>query len=284
MEPVNLPETALERLKQAKDNAESGSASNLFSGDFTARDLLLLKQSCFRPAGLVYGASVMHVGCNTGMYQGIGEVTQYAQAYQEAIGNAISRLQAEAKLLGAEGVINIHAKVSGFNKGEQLELGSQNLAVTLFGTAVQYMGPSDTAKFQESPFLTELNADGFCGVMRTGFFPTALASGATVYQAFASTQNMTYHPYEEPNLTGTVYQCRETCQAQVEAWARSNGSTGVVNMRFYLRHHEFDSGSNNYNRYYYVFALCLGTCVKHFVIPESQSALARGEKFVLPLN
>lgn len=284
MDPVSLPQSALERLRQAKAGAANGSGKQLFSGDFTARDLLLLKQANFKPVGLVFGASVMFVSFTNAAYWSVGSISTYSEGYQEAIHNAIVRMQEETKLLGADGVINIVAKISGFTEHEGLQFGSQNLMVTLMGTAVQYIGPADTSRFQEAPFMTELNADGFCGLLRTGHFPTGLAAGATVQMAVQYSLGSGFKPFEEPNLTRTIYYCREECQKQAEGWAAAHGSSGIVNMRLFLRHHEVDRGQNSASGYIFIFALCLGTCVKHFVIPESQTALAKGEKFVLPLN
>ncbi len=285
MEPNNLPQSAIARLNQAKQGASSADGRKfLFSGDFTARDLLLIKQAGFQPIGLVFGACVMQVGMNQLGYYQVGEVPTYSMAYQDAVGNAIMRLEQEAQILGADGVINIRSHISGFGEDSSGVFGSQGMIeVTFFGTAIRYNGDAQLKNARSAPFMTELNADGFCGLLRTGYIPTGLATGSTVYLSMAYSTGYGFQPFEEPNLTATLYRCRESCQSQAEQWARSHGSSGIVDFRIGLHMHPWESG-NQGQGFFAVFALCLGTCVSQYNLPEATAFLAQGEKLVLPLN
>jgi uncharacterized protein YbjQ (UPF0145 family) len=86
-----------------------------FSSDLSGQDFWTLLRAGYRPLGLVMGNCVYHVG-----YQGLGqwfrnigknvEMTNFTQALYDARELAMERMQAEASVLEAEGIIgaNIH--------------------------------------------------------------------------------------------------------------------------------------------------------------------------------
>ena len=64
-----------------------------------------------------------------------GEVEQYSRLMYEARELALSRMQAEADALGADGVIAVKLNIEYMHGGDWRE-------VTAIGTALKYTGPS----------------------------------------------------------------------------------------------------------------------------------------------
>src|ERR1700760_1902767 len=98
MEPNALDPVAGERLSHA---------DKLFTSDLSANEFALLHGAGFEPIELVMGVSVYHVGYQfTGIKQQ-AELPVLTDATYRARWNAMSRMQAEADALGADGVVGV---------------------------------------------------------------------------------------------------------------------------------------------------------------------------------
>lgn len=255
MEPGLLPASSLERLKSA-----SGEHS-LFSGDFTARDLLLLKQAGFAPKGLVFGASVFNVGYQYGGFVA-GSIPTYAEAYAGAVGNAISRMEQEASLMGADGVINIEARITGMSEGTGEGLTQGMIEVVLIGTAIKHSGAESLLNSRGRPFMTELDADGLCGLLRVDCIPTGLAFGVDVQLATQYSGSFGFKSFEEPSMTQRIYSVRANSQMMAQQYAEMHGSEGIVDYKTRITFHRRETSSDPPSYYFLVFGFCLGTCVR----------------------
>ncbi len=88
------------------------SAGMPFTSDLSGQDFWTLVQAGYAPLGLVMGTCVYHVG-----YRGVGavmstsmrnaELPHFTQALYEARELAMSRMQEEARALGAEGIVGV---------------------------------------------------------------------------------------------------------------------------------------------------------------------------------
>ena len=96
-----LPVNAEERLREMHGRAD------FFTSDLSVNEFVLAADDGIRPLGQVMGSTIYHVGWQyTPMYIS-GELTTLTQAQTQARKLALSRLQQEAKLLGAHGVIGV---------------------------------------------------------------------------------------------------------------------------------------------------------------------------------
>ena len=107
-----------------------GRQRGLASSDLSINEFALTRAAGFEPIGLVMGSSIYHVGWQAMQWNQSQEVTILTQAMYNARGLAMSRLVAEADLLGADGVVGVHLEIT--NQEWESEL-SEFVAI---GTAV----------------------------------------------------------------------------------------------------------------------------------------------------
>lgn len=145
-----------------------------FTSDLSPNEYLLTRESGCQPIGVVMGSSFYHVGFyrNFWGYRGhTGEVTALTQAQLAARELAVSRLQWEAALLGAHGVIGVRLKRSrkfwGFGMVE----------FTAIGTAIRIPGDATT----KEPFTSDLSGQEFWQLRQAGYLPKGLVFGACSY-------------------------------------------------------------------------------------------------------
>ena len=98
---VTLPGDASERLAEGR---------GLFTSDLSVNEFLLVRQAGFRPVGLVLGSSVYHVGLQVGRWSKNMEIDKLSQAMYHARELAMTRMEAEADALGADGIVGRAAR------------------------------------------------------------------------------------------------------------------------------------------------------------------------------
>ena len=91
-----------------------------FTSALSGQDLWTLRQTGYRPVGLVMGNCVYHVA-HQGFLQSLRtlgrntEMTQFSQALYNAREIAMSRMQAEASRLGASGIVGVQVREDSFS-------------------------------------------------------------------------------------------------------------------------------------------------------------------------
>jgi uncharacterized protein YbjQ (UPF0145 family) len=110
-----------------------------FTSDLSGQEFWLVVDKGYQPLGLVLGNCVYSMGAIGGFLSGLkgmmrGEVEQYSRLMYEARELALSRMQAEADALGADGVIAVKLNIEYMHGNEWME-------VTAIGTAVKHLGP-----------------------------------------------------------------------------------------------------------------------------------------------
>src|SRR5579859_1415103 len=136
--PQELPPDAQERLDELRGG---GGRKRLFTSDLSVSELALVHDAGFEPLGLVIGSSIYHIGWQPmwSSYRGYGygavresgELQVLTQAKYEARELAMSRMEAEADALGADGVIGVRLTVGKYDWGADL---AEFMAI---GTAVR---------------------------------------------------------------------------------------------------------------------------------------------------
>ncbi len=109
-----------------------------FTSDLSGQEFWLVVDKGYQPLGLVLGNCVYSMGVAGGFLAGLkgivrGEVDQYSRLMYEARELALSRMQAEADALGADGVVAVKLNIEYMHNGEWME-------VTAIGTAIKHVG------------------------------------------------------------------------------------------------------------------------------------------------
>src|SRR5579884_4269889 len=97
----------MRRLADLRPGAKGG----IFTSDLSVNEFLLVKEAGFHPLGLVFGSSIYHVGIQVGRWGKNQELQVLSQAMYHARELAISRMEAEADVLGADGVVGVRLDV-----------------------------------------------------------------------------------------------------------------------------------------------------------------------------
>src|SRR5258708_12192027 len=130
LEAGGLPIQAQRRLRE-----ETEAGHKLFSSDLSTKEFALTLDTGYQPLSQVMGSSIYHVGwqytLNYPRFTTAYELTTVTNAHQQAVQLALGRLQQEAALLKAHGVIGVR-----FNRREY-EWGSNLLEYTAIGTALR---------------------------------------------------------------------------------------------------------------------------------------------------
>src|ERR1700758_405007 len=151
-------------------------AGKVFTSDLSINEFALLHGAGFEPIELVMGASVYHVG-----YQFTGLRPQSAlpvltEATYRARWNAMSRMQAEADSLNADGIVGV--RLNWRNQGE----GGEHLEFIAVGTAVRYSDkPGAFRRSNGQAFSSHLSGQDLVTLLRSGFAPVAFVMGNCVF-------------------------------------------------------------------------------------------------------
>ncbi|BAZ02840.1 hypothetical protein NIES37_68530 [Tolypothrix tenuis PCC 7101] len=141
------------RVKQHKD-IDKKSGKSFFTSDLTTNEYLLTRETGCEPVGLVIGTSFYKVGFY-GYFWGYrnqtGEVAALTQAQLAARELTVSRMQAEAAMLGAHGIIGVR-----LHQRRQV-WGVGMVEFTAIGTAIRIPNRPPTNK----PFTSDLSGQEF---------------------------------------------------------------------------------------------------------------------------
>jgi uncharacterized protein YbjQ (UPF0145 family) len=105
---LGVPDDAMRRLAQMRP----GQATSLFTSDLSVNEFLLVREAGFAPLGMTMGTCVYHIA-HQRFWQSMGnvgqnvEIPQFTEGLYDARELAMSRMQAEAEALGAEGIVGV---------------------------------------------------------------------------------------------------------------------------------------------------------------------------------
>src|SRR5712672_1884339 len=147
----SLPQDAMARLQELRPDKQG----HIFTSDLSVNEFLLVKQAGFTPLGLVLGTSVYHVGFQLGRWSKNQELDVLSQAMYHARELAMSRMQAEADVLGADGIVGVRLEV------EFKEWGSDAAEFLAVGTAVKADDGKSWLNDAGHPFTSDLSGQDF---------------------------------------------------------------------------------------------------------------------------
>jgi len=228
-----VPLDAVSRLRRMR--GEGGTP--LFTSDLSVSEFVLLEQMNWRPLGLVLGSSIYHVGIQYGNFYQNQELPYLSAAMYEARELAMSRMEEEADVLGADGIVGVRLEVGGYAWAENA------LEFTAIGTAVK--APAGDAVWRtrdNKPFTSDFSVQDFYKlVSSTGYVPRELVLGNCVYhiahQGFAQTMRTLGNNIELRNYTEAIYDARELAMGRMQGEAEAHGADGIIGMQIVEKTH-----------------------------------------------
>jgi len=174
---AGVPQDAMRRLAEL----QPGRAGAIFTSDLSVNEFLLVREVGFRPLGLVLGSSIYHVGLQVGRWGKNQELDVLSQAMYHARELAMSRMEAEADALRADGIVGVRLEV------EMKEFGSDIAEFIAVGTAVKAEegagggGVDNWRNNKKQPFTSDLSGQDFWTLIRAGYAPLGMVMGSCVY-------------------------------------------------------------------------------------------------------
>ena len=228
-----LPKDALRRLSelQGKDG--------LFTSDLSVNEFLLVKEAGFHPRGLVVGSSIYHIGLTTKNWSSSQEVKTLTQAMYAARELAMARMEEEATVLGADGVVGVRLDVGFY------EWGRGTAEFIAIGTAVSAEDGGDWKTNEGKPFTSDLSGQDFWTLLQSGHAPLGLVLGTCVYHVahqrmFQALGNIGQNR-EMANFTQALYEARELAMERMQDEARKLGAEGIVGVQIQEKSHVWGS-------------------------------------------
>jgi len=262
-----LPEAAVARLRDMRGTSDK---PKLFTSDLSVNEFLLIREAGFEPLGLVMGSSIYHIGIQiAGMFQN-QEMAVLTQAMYQARELAMTRMEEEADILGADGVVGVRLNVNRQQFGQDL---AEFMAI---GTAIRHRSGENYRTVQNRPFTSELSGQDFWTILKSGYRPVSMVMGTCVYhvahQGFLKTLQRVGRNVEMENFTQALYDARELALSRMQAEAETEQASGIVGARVEESSYGWDTHVIEY--------FAVGTAVK----PISDTHEVPEPSMVLPLS
>jgi uncharacterized protein YbjQ (UPF0145 family) len=232
----DLPEHARERLHAMQPG---GTGKTFFTSDLTVNEFLLVKEAGFDPLGLVVGTSIYHIGIQVARLRTNMEMTVLTQAMYHARELAMHRMEEEADILGADGIVGVRLLVGQYNW-------ATNLAeFKAIGTAIRSRDGISRRTSAGKPFTSDLSGQDFWTLLRSGYTPMALVFGTCVYHVAHQTVGQFFKTLgqntEMPNFTQALYDAREIAMERMQHEGVSIGAEGIVGANIHESTHSWNS-------------------------------------------
>ena len=224
---ANLPPGAAERLRSMRG---TGPRPAFFTSDLSIDEFLLVEQAGFEALGLVLGSSIYHVGFQWQKWSVSQELPVLTHAMYQARELAMTRMEEEADLLGADGVVGVRLVFKQYAMDEGV------LEFQAIGTAIRHRERSGSLRTKDNrPFTSDLSGQDLWKLLQGGYRPVSLAMGACVYHiahlSFMQALKQVGRNQEMVIYTEATYAARELALERMQAEAVARGGVGVVGAR-----------------------------------------------------
>jgi uncharacterized protein YbjQ (UPF0145 family) len=237
---ASLSQDAMARLAELRADR----AGHIFTSDLTVNEFLLVKQAGFTPRGMVLGTSVYHCGFQMGRWSKNQELDTLSQAMYHARELAMSRMQAEAKVLGADGIVGVRLEV------EFKEWGSDTAEFLAVGTAVSADDGGNWRNDAGQPFTSDLSGQDFWTLLQAGYAPLGMVMGVCVYhvahRTFGSILSNVGQNTELPQFTQALYDARELAMGRMQKEAEALRAEGIVGVQLHQRNHSWGAHTTEF--------------------------------------
>ncbi|WP_433174564.1 heavy metal-binding domain-containing protein [Actinoallomurus sp. CA-150999] len=213
-----LPESAQSRL------AASSQGHRCFTSDLSVNEFVLTTQAGFEPLGLVMGTCIYHIGTQPTRWKVSQELPVLTQAMYNARELAMARMESEADVLGADGVIGVEIR------SRRYALSSDVMEFVAVGTAIR--GNQALRTPAGRPFTSHLSGQDFWTLIQHGWAPRAMVLGTCVYHvAHMSFRQVLQAAGQNTELgiyTQAIYDARELAMARLQYECQQVSGDGVV--------------------------------------------------------
>ncbi len=237
---LGIPHDAMARLAEL----EPGKAGGIFTSDLTVNEFLLVRQAGFTPLGLVLGTSVYHCGFQFSRWSKNQELDVLSQAMYHARELAMTRMQAEARSLHADGIVGVRLSV------EFKEWGSDTAEFLAVGTAVKADNGKSWRNDHGQPFTSDLTGQDFWTLLQAGYAPLGMVMGVCVYhvahRSLGSVVGNIGRNTELPQFTQALYDARELAMARMQHEAGQLHAEGIVGVQLAQENHVWGSHTTEF--------------------------------------
>ncbi|HEU5473594.1 MAG TPA: heavy metal-binding domain-containing protein [Actinophytocola sp.] len=188
----------------------------------------------------VLGTSIYHVGIQFGRWNKNQELNRLSQAMYHARELAMNRMEAEADVLGADGIVAVRLRV------ELKEWGSDIAEFIAIGTAVESETGGHWRNNRNRPFTSDLSGQDFWTLLQTGYMPLGIVMGTCVYhvahRTIGNVLTNVGRNTELPQFTQAFYDARELAMERMQKEAEALHAEGIVGVE--LAQHEHTWGGH----------------------------------------
>jgi uncharacterized protein YbjQ (UPF0145 family) len=201
----------------------------VFTSTLSTNETVIARATGLTPLSQVMGSSIFHVGWRNYVNWGGGELVSLTHAYDRARSLALSRMEQEARLLGAHMVIDVRFMGRGYTWAEEL------LEFTAIGTAVRIDGQPPAP-----PVLTLLAADELYKLHKAGYWPVGIALGNCFWYAphCDCMTDGSWFSSELPMHSQASQGARALAVARFRAFAAHFKADGVVGVKVHRHAHD----------------------------------------------
>ncbi len=266
---LGIPQDAMRRLAEMKP----GQRTSLFTSDLSVNEFLLVREAGFRPLGLVLGSSIYHVGFQARSWSKNQELDKLSAAMYHARELAMTRMEAEADALGADGIVAVRLEI------EFKEFGNDIAEFIAIGTAVTADEPPATGgtwrNNKNQPFTSDLSGQDFWTLIQAGYAPLGMVMGTCVYhiahQRFFQAMGNVGQNVEIPQFTEALYDARELAMSRMQSEAEQLQAEGIVGVQLLSQSHRWGGHTTEF--------FAIGTAVR----PLRDDHVIATPQLVLPL-
>jgi uncharacterized protein YbjQ (UPF0145 family) len=224
-----------------------------FTSDLSVSEFALLDDVGYQPLGFVMGTSIYHVGIQVARWGSSQELTVLTQAMYSARELALTRMEAEAGELGADGICGVHIEMNMYAWGQDV------LEFIAAGTAVRSKDhPGDSKRPDGKPFTSDLSGQDMFMLAQRGYVPVAFCLGTCVYhvahQSMMSALKQTGTNVEMAQYTQDIYTARELALSRMQAEAERSSALGIVGTNLIVSNHVWGEHATEF--------LAMGTAIR----------------------
>jgi uncharacterized protein YbjQ (UPF0145 family) len=170
------------------------------------------------------------------------ELDTLSQAMYHARELAMTRMEAEADQLGADGIVGVRLDI------EFKEFGSDLAEFIAVGTAVKADEPRTPDGYgwrnnRNQPFTSDLSGQDFWTLIQAGYAPLGMVMGTCVYhiahQRFWQAMGNIGQNVELPQFTEALYDARELAMSRMQAEAEQLHAEGIVGVQLLSHGHRW---------------------------------------------
>jgi uncharacterized protein YbjQ (UPF0145 family) len=265
------PQAADGRLAHTA-GAEQGA---VFTSDLSVSEYVLLGEAGFEPLGFVIGSSIYHVGLQMGRWSQNQELQVLSQAMYNARELAMSRMEAEAAHLGADGIVGVELRMQMYAWGQDV------LEFVATGTAVKAEGGTGAHRTPDGrPFTSDLSAQDFFRLLAAGAVPVAFVLGTCVYhiahQSAMQALRQAGQNQEMVQFTQGVYDARELALSRMQAESMQAKAGGIVGVNVAVSNHVWGEHATEF--------LATGTAIRRLAAEHRLPETSPKPTFTLGLD